>query len=267
VYNAAEEEYELELDVSLSGSASVDNPNAKPGETVTITAEPDEGCKIDSITVKDADGNVLDVTDNGDGTFSFQFPNSSVTIDVVFKADYKIILGDKASAELGKVKTLSFTANGALSKFQSLKINGNVVNAANYTLSEGSTVVTLKASYLKMMEAGTYTLTFVFSDGEVSGTFTLTKDTDEEPEETTKPSEKPEETTKPSEESSETTKPSDETTESTGSTTEGTVARTVPRDDTNVPTGDTSFVVMFAVMMILSAAAFVALLSKRKAIR
>ena len=108
-----------------------------------------------------------------------------------------------------------------------------------------------------MMEAGTYTLTFVFSDGEVSGTFTLTKDTDEEPEETTKPSEKPEETTKPS----------DETTESTGSTTEGTVAPTVPRDDTNVPTGDTSFVVMFAVMMILSAAAFVALLSKRKAIR
>ena len=45
------------------------------------------------------------------------------------------------------------------------------------------------------------------------------------------------------------------------------MAPTVPRDDTNVPTGDTSFVVMFAVMMILSAAAFVALLSKRKAIR
>ena len=274
VYNAA---YETELEVSASGSASLDKPNAKPGETVTITVKPDEGCKVDSVTVKDAKGNTLTLTENTDGTYSFVSPVSDVTIEVVFKTDYKVIAGDKASADLDEVKDLTFKVNAALSKFQSLKLNGNVVNAVNYTLSEGSTVVTLKASYLKMMEAGTYTLTFVFSDGEVSGTFTLTKDTDEEPEETTKPSEKPEETTKPSEKPEETTKPSekpeettkpsDETTESTGSTTEGTVAPTVPRDDTNVPTGDTSFVVMFAVMMILSAAAFVALLSKRKAIR
>ena len=67
------------------GSVTV-TPNQPPyGATVTITATPEEGYAVDTVTVTDANGRELTVTDNGDGTYSFTQPAGRATITVTFR--------------------------------------------------------------------------------------------------------------------------------------------------------------------------------------
>ena len=51
------------------------------GETVTLTVTPDADCSLKSLTVTDADGNEIEVTDN-----QFTMPDTAVTVTAVFKA-------------------------------------------------------------------------------------------------------------------------------------------------------------------------------------
>ncbi|MDL2273396.1 S-layer homology domain-containing protein [Oscillospiraceae bacterium OttesenSCG-928-G22] len=67
-----------------NGAATVSPTNPKKGDTVTVTVTPSEGYETDGITVKDRDGNTLPVTDNGDGTFSFTYGGSPVTVEAGF---------------------------------------------------------------------------------------------------------------------------------------------------------------------------------------
>ena len=53
---------------------------------MTITVTPDEGFELDTLTVTDADGNELALTDKGDGKFTFTMPRSKVEIAASFKA-------------------------------------------------------------------------------------------------------------------------------------------------------------------------------------
>ena len=55
------------------------------GSKVTITATPDEGYEVDDVTVTDRNGNPVELTDNGDGTFTFKQPYGRVTISGSFK--------------------------------------------------------------------------------------------------------------------------------------------------------------------------------------
>ena len=67
------------------GSVTTSPKYPAAGSTVTIRPEPDEGYEVDEVTVTDKDGNPVEVTDNGDGTFSFKQPYGKVTITVTFK--------------------------------------------------------------------------------------------------------------------------------------------------------------------------------------
>lgn len=68
-----------------NGDVTVSPSRPQEGQTVTITPQPDEGYVIDEITVIDGDGNPVNVTDNGDGSYSFVQPDSRVTITVTFR--------------------------------------------------------------------------------------------------------------------------------------------------------------------------------------
>ena len=57
------------------------------GERVTFGIMPDDAYKLDVLTIIDRSGNAVDVTDNGDGTFSFTMPESAVTITATFVED------------------------------------------------------------------------------------------------------------------------------------------------------------------------------------
>ena len=67
-----------------NGTATVTPQNAAPGKTVTITPKPDEGYKVDAVTVTDKDGKPVTVKDNGDGTDGFTMPASAVDVAVSF---------------------------------------------------------------------------------------------------------------------------------------------------------------------------------------
>ena len=68
-------------------------------------------------------------------------------------------------------KTLSFTANGEFSKFVGVSVDGKRLADSAYTAKSGSTVVTLKNSYLNTLKQGKHTLTVHFEDGKVETAF------------------------------------------------------------------------------------------------
>ena len=69
---------------------------------------------------------------------------------------------------------LSFTANGACRKYTVVRIDGCVIAPANYTVTAGSTIITLHNSYLQSLGGGTHTLQVVYSDGATDlATFTV----------------------------------------------------------------------------------------------
>ena len=51
---------------------------------MTITVTPDKGYELDSLTVKDASGNKLKLTDKGNGKYTFTMPGSKVTVSAEF---------------------------------------------------------------------------------------------------------------------------------------------------------------------------------------
>ena len=66
------------------GTIEIDPKNATPGQTVTITVKPDKGYEIGDVTVKDIDGEKIDVKRTGDNEFTFVMPKSSVSIKANF---------------------------------------------------------------------------------------------------------------------------------------------------------------------------------------
>lgn len=76
--------YVPSVDAGRNGDVTVSPSRPSSGQTVTITVDPDAGYELDDLTVTDARGNVVKVTDNGDGTYSFTQPSSKVTIEATF---------------------------------------------------------------------------------------------------------------------------------------------------------------------------------------
>ena len=86
---------------------------------------------------------------------------------------YDIIKGEDGKYTQGGSKGLSFIANGAYSKFTGILVDNKVVDSKHYTAESGSTVITLKASYLDTLSTGKHTLTVVYTDGETSCEFNI----------------------------------------------------------------------------------------------
>lgn len=68
------------------GETTVDEEAAE-GSKVTVYTAPKSFCKVKSISVETADGKKVDVTDNGDGSYSFTMPKSGVTVSTEYAQD------------------------------------------------------------------------------------------------------------------------------------------------------------------------------------
>ena len=88
-------------------------------------------------------------------------------------AAYDIIKGDGSSWAKGTSSGIPFVANGSFGKFVNIKIDGKDVAKNHYDAKSGSTIITLKASYLETLPVGEHTITVVYTDGETDGTFTV----------------------------------------------------------------------------------------------
>ena len=63
-----------------NGRISVSPRSASEGTRVTVTVTPDEGCRVDSVTVKDELGRDIEVRYEGGNKYSFIMPDLNVTI-------------------------------------------------------------------------------------------------------------------------------------------------------------------------------------------
>ena len=77
--------YEISTSVGDNGTISVDR-YATEGERVTITVSPDDAYKLDDLSVT-AHGKDVELTDNGDGTYTFTMPSGDVKISATFAED------------------------------------------------------------------------------------------------------------------------------------------------------------------------------------
>lgn len=90
-------------------------------------------------------------------------------------SNYKIVEGANGTWTQNSDGTLTFRANGDFSKFTGVKVDGTLIDAKNYTAVSGSTVITLKADYLKTLSVGAHKLTVVYTDGGCSANFEVKK--------------------------------------------------------------------------------------------
>ena len=80
-------DYAITVPEAEHGKVTVDPERAKAGEEVTVSAEPDEGFEIASVTVTGKDGKAVEVTANADGTWTFEMPKGGATVEVAFACD------------------------------------------------------------------------------------------------------------------------------------------------------------------------------------
>ena len=105
-------------------------------------------------------------------TYTIQIP--------VAKYTYQIIDGANSSWTPDSDGDITIRGNGDFSKFTGVKVDGNLIDKSNYTAKEGSTIITLKASYLNTLSAGTNTVEILWTDGSASTTFTIKANTSDD---------------------------------------------------------------------------------------
>lgn len=76
--------YAVTTPETTGGTVTVSPSRASSGRTVTITATPDLGFALESLTVLDSRGEEIALTDKGDGKYTFTMPASRVTVEASF---------------------------------------------------------------------------------------------------------------------------------------------------------------------------------------
>lgn len=82
--------------------------------------------------------------------------------------NYKILESDGDNWTASPNNDYTFRIDGEYDKFRELVMDGVVVASSNYTTAPGSTIITIKAAYLETLNAGSHTITAIYTDGEVS---------------------------------------------------------------------------------------------------
>lgn len=140
--------------INLSGTNNVEYGNSR--ELTVIT---DTGYVVKSIKVNGVD-KTSDLV-NGKLTLLKITSNLEITVETE-PEKYEFISGKDAIYD---GKELVFKLNGLYSLFDKLYINETEISEDNYTVVEGSTIITLSNEYLKTLSAGTYRLKVTYING------------------------------------------------------------------------------------------------------
>ena len=126
----------------------------------------------------------IDMSADGDKTLTVSYTKNGVTKtkDITIKVNavlttYKIISGADSEWKQNTDGNITIRGNGEFSKFESVKVDGSIIDAKNYTAKEGSTIIILKADYLKTLSVGTHSFEIVWADGSAGTSFKVSKNT------------------------------------------------------------------------------------------
>lgn len=92
---------------------------------------------------------------------------------------YDILDGAGSSWTQNIDGSLAIRGSGEISKFREVKVDGVTVDPINYTVTEGSTIITFKPEYLKSLSAGNHSFELIWTDGTAATNFTVAENTDQ----------------------------------------------------------------------------------------
>ena len=95
------------------------------------------------------------------------------------KVTYDILDGAGSSWTQNTDGSLAIRGSGEISKFREVKVDGVTVDPVNYTVTEGSTIITFKPEYLKSLSTGNHSFELVWTDGTAATNFTVTENADQ----------------------------------------------------------------------------------------
>ena len=90
---------------------------------------------------------------------------------------YKIIEGARSTWNGSTTEGLTIRGDGDFAKFAGVRVDGNWIPSAHYEAKSGSTIVTLKPSYLASLSEGEHTVDIMWIDDSASTTFTVAANT------------------------------------------------------------------------------------------
>lgn len=79
--------YNVNIVKADNGSVTVSPKSAEQGQTVTVTVTPNTGYVLDTVTVTDANGKEITLSEKADNTYTFIMPNCGVNVKATFKAE------------------------------------------------------------------------------------------------------------------------------------------------------------------------------------
>lgn len=134
-----------------------------------LTLSPAKDAQTIAVTDKAGNETVYTVTVN-DG---HDFKDGSCTVCGQPDTDFKPIItaGVNGTWKPDSGADLSFTSNAAFADFIKVQIDGQDLDPQYYDVREGSTIVTLKDSYLKTLSVGEHTIAIVSVTGTASTIF------------------------------------------------------------------------------------------------
>ena len=108
---------------------------------------------------------------------SENYKDVRVNVIIYISPEYRIIDGANSSWTQNTDGTVVIRGNGEFSRFHAVKVDGKVIDPANYAAKEGSTIITLKAEYLKTLATGSHTFAIVWNNGIAGTNFTVAANT------------------------------------------------------------------------------------------
>lgn len=102
---------------------------------------------------------------------------ASETSEEAPKDMYKIIDGTKSTWNGSTSEGLTIRGDGDFAKFAGVRVDGNWILSAHYEAKAGSTIVTLKPSYLASLAEGEHTVDIMWIDDSASTTFNVAANT------------------------------------------------------------------------------------------
>ena len=108
---------------------------------------------------------------------SENYKDVTVKVTIYISPEYRIIDGANSSWTQNTDGTVVIRGNGEFSRFHAVKVDGKVIDPANYEAKEGSTIITLKAEYLKTLATGSHTFAIVWDNGIAGTSFTVAANT------------------------------------------------------------------------------------------
>ena len=150
-------------------------PNPEPEPTPTPTPEPSP--------TPDPNPTPEATTPTPDPAPATTTPAASTTAAPAASAPaqvtYNILDGAGSSWTQNTDGSLAIRGSGEISKFREVKVDGVTVDPVNYTVTEGSTIITFKPEYLKSLSAGNHSFELVWTDGTAATNFTVAENADQ----------------------------------------------------------------------------------------